>query len=82
MTITITSDLAEAAGLTEQELRIELAVALCREQRLTTAQGARLAGLNRFDFQALLAGRHVPSYDYDELAHDLATIGRSEPDDT
>ncbi len=76
MTIKVATDLAEAAGLTEEELRLELAVALCREQRLTTAQGARLVGMSRFDFQRLLAERRVPSYDYEELAHDLEVARR------
>lgn len=59
-------------GLTEQELRQELAVALFQQNRATLAKAAEIAGLTRLDFQRLLAARQIPvHYGLDEWAEDL-----------
>ena len=77
MTITISPDLLDTAGLSEAEFLREIAVLLCRQRRLTTAQGAELARMNRFDFQKVLAQREVPSYTHDAFEHDLKVMGYS-----
>ncbi len=46
-------------GMTEQELRQELAVALFQQERATLAKAARIAGISRLDFQRLLAERQI-----------------------
>ena len=59
-------------GLTEQELRQELAVALFQQHHATLAKAADVAGLTRLDFQRLLAARQIPvHYGLDEWAEDL-----------
>ncbi len=75
MTITISPDLLDTAGLSEAEFLREIAVLLCRQRRLTTAQGAELAQMNRFDFQKLLAEREVPAYTREAFEHDLKVTG-------
>ena len=79
MTITISPDLLYTAGLSEAEFLREIAVLLCRQRRLTTAQGAELARMNRFDFQKVLAEREVPSYTREAFEHDLKVTGYSDP---
>ena len=78
MTITVSSDLLETAGLSEKEMLTEIAVLLCRQRRLTTAQGAELAQMNRFDFQKVLAEREVPAYTSEAFEHDLKVTGFSD----
>jgi len=78
MTITVSSDLLETAGLSEKEMLTEIAVLLCRQRRLTTAQGAELAQMNRFDFQKVLAEREVPAYTSKAFEHDLKVTGFSD----
>lgn len=59
-------------GLTEQELRQELAVALFQQNLATLAKAADVAGMTRLDFQRLLAARQIPvHYEIDDLAHDV-----------
>lgn len=59
-------------GLTEQELRQELAVVLFQRHRATLAKAAEVAGLTRFEFQHLLAVRQIPvHYGLDEWAEDV-----------
>jgi predicted HTH domain antitoxin len=75
MKLTIPDDLLEAARLTEAEMLQELAVTLFQKERLTLAQAARLAGLDRRAFQRLLASRQISlHYDVPELEADLRTL--------
>lgn len=73
--MTITDDILLAAHLTEAELRVELAVALFREERLTLAQASRLAEMDQLTFQAVLADRKISvHYGVDEFHEDLRTL--------
>ena len=73
--VTIPDDVLAAAHLSEVELRRELAVALFREERLTLAQASRLAEMNQFAFQSILAAREIPiHYGIEEFREDLRTI--------
>ena len=45
---------------------------------MTTAQGAELARMNRFDFQKLLAEREMPAYTSEAFEHDLKVTGYSD----
>ena len=60
MPVTIPDSVLAAAKLTEAELRRELAVALFREERLTLGQACRLADMDQFAFQSILADREIP----------------------
>lgn len=75
MPVTISDDVLTAAHLSEAELRLELAVALFREERLTLAQASRLAEMDQFAFQSVLADREIPiHYGIQEFHEDLRTI--------
>jgi predicted HTH domain antitoxin len=74
MPVTITDDVLAAAHLSGDELRLELAVALFREERLTLAQASRLAEMDQFSFQSVLADRQIPiHYGIEEFREDLRT---------
>jgi predicted HTH domain antitoxin len=75
VSITISDDILGSSGLTEEELRRELAIALFQIERLTLAQAARLANQTQLDFQKALASRHIPiHYGPRELDEDLQTV--------
>lgn len=75
MCMTIPDEVLQAARMSEDELREELAVLLFQRERLTLARAARLAGLDRLRFQHLLASRGIaPHYDVEEFEADLATL--------
>jgi predicted HTH domain antitoxin len=75
MTLTIDDDVLHAASLSAEQLRLELAVALFQQNRLTLAQAARLAETDRLTFQHLLASRGVLlHYTADDWAEDLRTL--------
>ena len=70
----IPGDILEAAGLTEQECFIVLAVHLYAERRLAFAQALRLTGLNRLEFEKELARRDISLYTVEDLKHDVAAL--------
>lgn len=47
-------------GLSEQEVKQELAIALFQQDKLSLAQAAQFLGLTRLDTQQLLVGRRIP----------------------
>ena len=75
MTITFSDELLRSAKLTEAELKVELAVVLFQQERLTLAQAATLAGCRYLDFQTILAERKISiHYSAGDLEQDLALV--------
>lgn len=70
----IPEDIVEAAGLTEREVLIELAVHLYAKRRLVFAQALRLSGLNRLELERELARRDISLYSVEDLEHDVAAL--------
>jgi predicted HTH domain antitoxin len=75
MSIVIPEDILQSTRLTTTELMQELAVALFQRDKLTLGQASRLAEMNQWQFQQLLASRGVsPHYDVAEFEADLQTL--------
>jgi predicted HTH domain antitoxin len=73
MAVTFPDELLHSAHLTEQELRLELAVTLFQQDRLTLGQAARYCELSQLELQRVLAARKIPlHYGLEELDADLA----------
>jgi predicted HTH domain antitoxin len=73
MAVTVPDEILRSAHLTDDEMRLEIAITLFQQDRLTLAQAARFAGLGQLDMQRALAGRGIPLHYTDEdLDHDLA----------
>ncbi len=63
----------------EERLRLELALALYREQLLPSGQACALAGLSRWAWEELLGKRQIPRHYSDEdLAEDLRDAQRGQ----
>jgi predicted HTH domain antitoxin len=81
MSVTIPDEILQAARMSEEELRQEMAILLFQKDRLTLGQASRLAGMDRLRFQHLLASRGIAlHYDLEEFEQDLETLrglGRS-----
>jgi predicted HTH domain antitoxin len=73
--VLIEDDILQSAKLTEREIRLELAIALYAQQRLSFGQARKLAGLSHPEFEKVLYDRGIPShYDVPEFEEDLKTI--------
>jgi predicted HTH domain antitoxin len=75
MSVVISDKWLHAAQMSEAELRLELAIWLYQQGRLTLALASRLAGLTRLQFQRILSERGIPfHYTAEELAEDLTNL--------
>lgn len=75
MSLVIPDDIVMATRMTTSELVQELAVMLFQREKLTLGQASRLAGMNQWQFQQLLASRRIPiHYDVAEFEADLKTL--------
>ena len=73
--MSITLELPPDIG--ESEARTELAIALYREGKLPPGRAATLAGMDRWDFEALLVERKVPfPITWEELKADIENAMR------
>jgi predicted HTH domain antitoxin len=71
----VPEDILQAAGMSEEELRQEIAVLLFQRDKLTLARASRLAGMGRLQFPHLLASRQIPvHYDESDFDEDLRTM--------
>ncbi|MCS6919749.1 MAG: UPF0175 family protein [Fimbriimonadales bacterium] len=75
MSVTISDEMLRAAKMSADEFRLETALWLYQQERLTLAQAARWAGMTRLRFQRALYERNAPiHYDHEELKRDWETV--------
>ncbi|MCS6923554.1 MAG: UPF0175 family protein [Fimbriimonadales bacterium] len=75
MGVVISDEMLRAAQFDEAEFRIELAIWLYQQQRLSLGQAIEWSGVDRLEFQRRLRERNIPiHYDETDLAQDLNTI--------
>jgi predicted HTH domain antitoxin len=72
--LTIPDDILEAAGLTEADRLIELAVHLYAERRVTIGQALRISRLSRVDFEKELARRDISLHSVKDLNRDVEAL--------
>ncbi len=71
----IPQDISDSARLTPAELKIEMAVHLYAQERLSIGKARELAGLTLWEFRHLLASRRIsPHYDAADLDQDVSTL--------
>ena len=72
VTIELPRHLVNAAGVTVDELKIELAVHLYETRRLGIGHAREMAGMSLWEFRQLLASRKIsPHYDVADLDEDM-----------
>lgn len=78
MPVVISDETLRQAGLTEREAAIEIACRLYDIDRLPLWPAARMAGMNRAEFEQELVRRRIPIHrpTPEDLAADLATLDR------
>jgi predicted HTH domain antitoxin len=77
MSLVIPDETLRYAGMSEAELREEIAILLFQKERLTLGQASQLAQISQLQFQRLLADRKIPPhYGVTEFEEDIRTIER------
>ncbi len=71
----IPQSILDAAHLSKADLRLELALALYAQRRLSLGKARELAGLSLWEFRQWLGLRRIEAhYDADDLQDDLNTL--------
>ncbi len=79
MEIKISDEILKTANLTDEDIRVEIAIMLYKKKVLTLGQASELAKLHQIQLQKELANRRVPlNYDIESFREDLSTIGNSQ----
>jgi predicted HTH domain antitoxin len=68
-------DVLDSARISVSELKVEIAVYLYVQGRLSIGKARELADMSLWEFRQLLASRRIaPQYDVAELDEDLVTL--------
>jgi len=74
-TLEIPQDILDSARLTIPELKVEMAIFLYAQRRLSVGKARELADMPLWEFRQLLASRRIPPhYDVVDLDEDVATL--------
>ena len=74
-TVEFSQDILDSARITVAEVKVELALHLYEQKRLSIGKARELAELTLWEFRQLLASRRIPPhYDEKELDEDVATL--------
>ena len=80
MTITIPDETLGHLRLTPEQTRVEIAVGLFADRRVTLAGAAKIAGVPFLSFQRELAKRRVPlHYEVEDFEADVRTLAGMDP---
>jgi predicted HTH domain antitoxin len=72
----IPQDILDSARLSLDELKVELAISLYSQGRLSFGKARELAGLSLWELRQLLGFRRIPPhYDIEDLDEDLMALG-------
>ena len=73
--IEISKDILHATRMTPAELRLELAITLFQQGKLSFGKAREMADMDAWTFQQLLGGRGIsPHYDLPEYEEDVTTL--------
>ncbi len=73
--LVIADEIVKSTKLSEQALKLEIAVALYEKGILSFGQARKLSNMGYFEFEKLLFDRKVPSgYTPEDLESDIATL--------
>ena len=74
-TLEVPQDILDTARLTIDDLKVEMAVYLYAQRRLSIGKARELADMTLWEFRQLLASRQIPPhYDTTDLDEDVATL--------
>jgi predicted HTH domain antitoxin len=73
--VEVDQDILDSARLTPSELKVEMAVHLYEQGRLSVGKARELADMTLWEFRQLLASRRIPPhYDETDLDEDIVTF--------
>lgn len=77
MSLTIPDDILQSAKMTEEELKLEIAILLYQQKKISIAKARFFAGKNVLQFQKELANRGISlDYEPEDQQADIETLRR------
>jgi predicted HTH domain antitoxin len=77
VTFEVSQDILDSARLTAPELKLELAVTLYAQGRLSIGKAHELAGMSLWEFRQVIASRRIAAhYEMDDLQDDLVALNK------
>lgn len=74
-TLELSQDILDSARLTISDVKLELALSLYAQRRLSIGKARELAGLSLLQFRQILGARRIaPHYDVEDLEQDVQTL--------
>lgn len=75
MSLVIPDEFLQTAKISEAELRLEIAVLLFEQEKITLGTASQFAGMNQLEFQQILGKRKISiHYGVEEFRQDLKTL--------
>ncbi|GGA47865.1 MULTISPECIES: UPF0175 family protein [unclassified Okeania] len=75
MSVVIPDDVLRAARMSEAQLKLEIAIMLFQQDKISIGKARRLAGINLLEFQREIAERGICiHYDVEEFEEDIKTL--------
>jgi len=75
MSVIIPDDILQSARMSEAELKLEIAIMLFQEDKISIGKARNLAGMSLLEFQREIAQRGICiHYDVEEFEEDIKTL--------
>ena len=75
MSLIIPDEFLQTARISEADLKLEIAIVLFQQEKITLGTASQFAEMNQLEFQRILGRRQIPShYDIEEFRQDLKTL--------
>ncbi len=75
MSVVIPDDVLVSARMSEAQLKLEIAIMLFQQDRISIGKARRLAGINLLEFQREISQRGICiHYDVEEFEEDIKTL--------
>jgi predicted HTH domain antitoxin len=75
MSLIIPDEFLQTAHITEADLKLEIAILLFRQEKITLGTASQFAEMNQLEFQRILGSRKIPiHYGVEDFRQDLRTL--------
>ena len=75
MSLIIPDEFLQTARISEADLKLEIAIVLFQQEKITLGTASQFAEMNQLEFQRILGRRQIPShYGVEEFRQDLKTL--------
>jgi predicted HTH domain antitoxin len=75
MSLVIPDEFLQTAHISEADLKLEIAILLFQQEKITLVTASQFTGTNQLELQRILGSRKIPiHYDVEDFQQDLSTL--------